>query len=449
MDGAWYLFLAAVVLLGIYHWRVRRDLRRLWEDVRKLSGSHPPLPPSSGLRLPWSQIWVELVTVRERLEKLHADIHEEEFNLRAIMASMVEGVVVVDRQSRIRMANEAFGNIFPSRLSPQGRPLMDVLRQDSIRRILESTFAQGTGQSADLVIEKAVHDRNNRLVLEVNSSPLRDTDGTISGAVLVFHDISELKRLEDVRRDFVANVSHELRTPLSVLKGYLETLSDQKHVSREEYQRVFGILSRHAERLTFIVNDLLKLCHLESGRVELEREHLCPAEYLPRLVKGMQELMPSHARQFVLEQACERQVLADSHLIEQVLYNLLDNAVKYSSLKNVDGSVREARIFVGARPAPEGNAVDFYVRDTGRGIPSDKLSMIFERFYRVDKARSRETGGTGLGLSIVKHIILLHHGKVWAQSELGKGTTIWFRLPCVGGQGQVPGGGRIEASSAA
>jgi two-component system phosphate regulon sensor histidine kinase PhoR len=239
-------------------------------------------------------------------------------------------------------------------------------------------------------------------------------------AVVVLHDITEIERVEKTRRDFIANVSHELRTPLTSISGYAETMLEQDAELTSQARDFLSIISRNALRMTRLTDDLLALARIESGEYKLNRkpvEARLLVEEAAAILAGL--LMD---RDVVLEksESAEAVVLADSDAILQVLSNLLENAVKYGG-----GS----RILIGSRAYAD--AVEFYVQDFGAGIASDHIGRIFERFYRVDKGRSRESGGTGLGLSIAKHIILAHGGTIRAESNLNQGSTFFFTLPTI------------------
>jgi two-component system phosphate regulon sensor histidine kinase PhoR len=255
--------------------------------------------------------------------------------------------------------------------------------------------------------------------LQVNAAAISNSNGEREGTILVFHDLTRLKQLERTREEFVANVSHELRTPLSLIKGYVETLLDGARNNPEVAQRFLKIIERNTQRLDLLIQDLLTISALESERIKLA---LLPTNLRLLADKIFADL---HARAEgkniqLINELPELTALADANRLDQVLANLVDNAIKYGRM--------QGRVIVGGKFV-EDQKVQVYVRDDGPGIPSEALDRVFERFYRVDKARSRDQGGTGLGLSIVKHIVQAHGGKVWVESELGKGATFYFTLP--------------------
>src|SRR5436190_5263806 len=256
--------------------------------------------------------------------------------------------------------------------------------------------------------------------IEVSAVPIKKTDDEISGAVVLFHDITELKQLDQIRRDFVANVSHELRTPLSILRCYIEVLLDEPETQREELARILSIMERHSKRLQRLVDDLLSLAQLESSQATLELSDVRVDELFNNLIRDWKEKLAAKKLKVIVDLTPEAlTVHADGTRLEEVLYNLLDNAVKFS---RENGQIH-------LRAIRRGSNMVLSVADSGLGIGQEHLPRIFERFYRADKARSRELGGTGLGLAIVKHIAQLHGGRVEVESELGHGTTMRVVLP--------------------
>jgi two-component system phosphate regulon sensor histidine kinase PhoR len=238
------------------------------------------------------------------------------------------------------------------------------------------------------------------------------------GVVSVLHDISEIERVEKLRRDFIANVSHELRTPLTSIQGYTETLLESADVHNGSAREFLQVIRRNAERMGRLTEDLLILARVESGDEKYEVRPRPVRTLLSEAANSMRETARAAAMELNIEQAPDVSVMADSYAIQQVFANLISNAARYAQSGK--------KIFIGADDHDE--QVEFYVRDLGSGIPSEHLPRIFERFYRIDKARSRETGGTGLGLAIVKHIVLNHGGSVRVESSLGHGSTFFFTL---------------------
>jgi two-component system, OmpR family, phosphate regulon sensor histidine kinase PhoR len=349
-----------------------------------------------------------------RIEDQMQKLTSEQQRLTAILRGMGEGVMVTDTKGNIILSNPAFRKQFGLPGEVEGRPLVEVCRHPDLLHAFEEQRDSGDEVSCEITIPVT------NLVLMAHWVPLAGDNGK-RGTVAVFHDISDLKRVETMRRDFVANVSHELRTPVAVIKGYAETLLDGALNDTPERGRHFvSVIAGHAERLTNLINDILTLSKLEARDAMLT---LHPLD-LGGTIRKAQMLIEDHARAKGIRLVADcpeilPKVLADQGQLEQVLLNLLDNAIKYTP----DGGD------VTIQACSKGEWIQFSVSDTGIGIPSKDLPRIFERFYRVDEGRSREQGGTGLGLSIVKHIVQLHGGEINVTSEASKGSIFTVRLP--------------------
>jgi two-component system, OmpR family, phosphate regulon sensor histidine kinase PhoR len=349
-----------------------------------------------------------------RIEEQMHKLTSEQQRLAAILRGMGEGVMVTDTKGKIILINPAFRKQFGLTGEVEGKPLIEVCRHPDLLQAFEKQRESGDEVTCEITIPAT------SLVLMAHWVPLARDNGN-QGTVAVFHDISDLKRVETMRRDFVANVSHELRTPVAVIKGYGETLLDGALNDSPERARHFvEVIVSHAERLANLINDILTLSRLEAKDASLA---LHPLDLCGTMHKA-QMLMEDHARAkgIRLTATCLEgvpKVMADQGQFEQVLLNLLDNAIKYTP----DGG----DVSISARLS--GERIQIRVSDTGIGIPSKDLPRIFERFYRVDEGRSREQGGTGLGLSIVKHIVQLHGGEITVTSEAGKGSIFTVLLP--------------------
>lgn len=337
----------------------------------------------------------------------------------AILATMVEGVLAVDPKLRITFSNRSFAEAVGARHPiPDGTPLPEVFRGPALSELLTEVLRASEPQERRLALVLAGEER----IFEAQAAPLAQPAGP--GAIAVLYDITHLERLERVRRDFVANVSHELRTPLTAIRGYAETLLEGGLEDAENSRRFVEIIKAHAIRLGNITSDLLTLSELESGRAATPPERVSIEGAVDSSLRTVSSAARLAGVRLVRGRVEEADVLGSRTHLEQVLVNLLDNGVKFN---RPDGEVR-----IETRGGPNGQ-VTIAVTDTGIGIPFEHLPRIFERFYRVDKARSREAGGTGLGLSIVKHIVERMDGTVAVESELGQGSKFTVTLPASGG----------------
>ena len=362
-------------------------------------------------------------------EKLHAQagqnasLHEQqqvalaqaEVQQQALFNSMVEGVLLLDSRERVRLVNQALENLFGLTDDIRGRSMMEALRLHELQELVNRVRTEGQVPGFELELPGL-----DKRCVQVNATALLDRAGTQQGTILVFHDLTRLKQLENTRQEFVANVSHELRTPLSMIKGYVETLIHGAKDDPKVATRFLQTIEKHADRLTYLIEDLLTISRLESGRIVMNRQRV---ELRPVVDDVLNDLKSRAGdKNVVLENQVPEEIVvrADADRIQQVLFNLVDNAIKYGR--------PAGRVWIQARLAAE-QLIEVSVCDNGPGIPPEAIDRVFERFYRVDKARSREQGGTGLGLSIVKHIVQYHGGTVWAESELERGTTFSFTLP--------------------
>jgi two-component system, OmpR family, phosphate regulon sensor histidine kinase PhoR len=372
-------------------------------------------PSSFTIGAPLSSLSRKLESVDDALSHLRQQRRLSEANLHIILSSMQDGVLVADSRRNIRVVNPSLHKLLGLPQDVLGRGVLETLREPEVDEMIASALSSGKPLEKELETSRG----GESSVLAVSVAPMRDASGE-QGALVLFRDVTRLTRLEHVRRDFVANVSHELRTPLAIFQGWVENLQDNPDMPREDQVVAFSVLQKHSRRLNALVEDLLTLARLEASREELDRKPLDVPQFLQELVRDWTTRTSAKQVRLKLEIAPGvGEVSADRMRIEQVFTNLLDNAFKYSP--------EGAEIVLGAKR--DGNAIELWVQDSGPGILSADLSHIFERFYRADKARSREHGGTGLGLSIVKHIVKAHGGEVAATSHYGKGTRIHVRLP--------------------
>jgi two-component system, OmpR family, phosphate regulon sensor histidine kinase PhoR len=360
------------------------------------------------------RVSVGLENILDRHRELNQLIRERASGQKAILSAMHDGLLVVDRNRRLVLVNPAFCDLFRIVGDPLGAPLLESVRDPAVEQIVGETLRQRKPSQGQLVI--------GRREFEMTSVPMGNENGSVTGAVVLFHDITELKRADEIRRDFVANVSHELRTPLSILRGYIETMLDDAKMPRAECARILEVMNQHSKRLGLLANDLLTLAQLESGKSTLETSEIDLLRFFNDLVRDWHKKFAAKNLKAVTNVADDcPSIRADEARLREVFDNLLDNAVKYS---NKNGEIR-----LGAEH--RGDAIALSVSDDGIGISAEDLPRIFERFYSADKARSRELGGTGLGLSIVKHIAQLHGGTVEAESAPEKGAIVRVFLPAV------------------
>lgn len=359
-----------------------------------------------------------LETISARLQELERSITGRESGTQTILSAIQDGLLVVDANRSITLANETFGKLFKISGSVTGASLLDAIRQPTLERLISEALR--TGEAARSELELADSQTGVDRHIEVSAVPIKKSSSEIIGAVVLFHDITELKRVDQMRRDFVANVSHELRTPLSILSGYLEMLVDNPKISRDELARILPVMQRHSARLALLVDDLLSLAQLESPGARLDLAMVNLRELFNNVALDWKEKLAAKGLRVVVEVDADAVTLrADETRLQEVLHNLLENALKYSR--------PNGQIWLQAKRRH--SEVVLSVKDEGIGIGKEDLPRIFERFFRADKARSRELGGTGLGLAIVKHIAQLHGGYVEAESELGRGAVIRVILP--------------------
>jgi two-component system phosphate regulon sensor histidine kinase PhoR len=357
---------------------------------------------------------IELESLRQEHQRQSAQIQIQQA---ALFDSMIEGLLLLDENGKIQLANRAFSKLFGISADIRGKTILEVLRQHELTGLLEKVVAEK--QVLDYEFKLGGPDER---CLQVNAAAISGDSSDQHGSILVFHDLTRLKQLERTREEFVANVSHELRTPLSLIKGYVETLIDGAKDNPEVAARFLQTIHRNSERLQFLIEDLLTISEVESGRLKMNLQRV---QLRPLVEKVLEDFKAQAAarRVTLTNELPDLTAQADADRLQQVLGNLIGNAIRYG---RSDGHVN-----LSGNPA-DGGMIELCVRDDGPGIPAEALDRVFERFYRVDKARSREQGGTGLGLSIVKHIVQGHGGKVWAKSEPGKGAAFFFTLPAVG-----------------
>jgi two-component system phosphate regulon sensor histidine kinase PhoR len=350
--------------------------------------------------------------VQDKLQKLSNSLAESQ----ALLGGMEEGVLILDLQGRVKKMNDSMLAILPQSVPADlGKHYLEVFRDPELNDLIQTTLSAGQGLKRSLSFLGQADK-----IYQVQSSLIQDLESKTGGVVIVFHDVSEMKKLERIRQEFVANVSHELRTPLTAIKGYAEALLEEKLNGSPQAEEFLKVIDRHAVRMEKIVADLLLLAQLESPGRFIHKEPVAVRELLQMALDFMRPL--AEAKKQVLECKCPSELPllpCDGQRVQQMLVNLLQNAVNYTP--------EGGRIVLEGKKAVGG--IEISVSDTGIGIPAEDLPRIFERFYRVDKGRSREQGGTGLGLSIVKHIAEAHGGRVSVESTLGSGSRFAVFLP--------------------
>jgi two-component system phosphate regulon sensor histidine kinase PhoR len=333
----------------------------------------------------------------------------------ALFNSMAEGVLILDQAGHVQLVNRSLREFFGLNSDVRGQTIMEAFRlqqlAETVKRLPEERIVQGS--------ELELPEVNGRW-LQFDAAAVLDREGTQRGAILVFHDLTRLKQLENTRQEFVANVSHELRTPLSLIKGFVETLLEGAKDDPELATRFLRTIEKHTDRLTYLIEDLLTISKLESGQIVMNLHEVGLHEEAGRVLDDLQARAAGKNITLQNKVPEELKARADADRLQQVLFNLVENAIKYGRA--------EGTVSIGGEDNSSGRA-ELWVKDDGPGIPQDAMERVFERFYRVDRARSRETGGTGLGLSIVKHIVQAHGGEVWVRSDLGQGATFYFTLP--------------------
>lgn len=356
-----------------------------------------------------SAMEVALNQTAERLGQSFAEIESRRQELAAMLDSMQEAVVAITDEGQVRWSNSVMQHIAGTQIHP-GRPLVHFVRDPEVLACV-----RGALDNREVRFGRASSLAPGR-IFEINAAPLPS-----GGALVVLHDVTRVEAAEKSRRDFIANVSHELRTPLTSIQGYVETLVEDPNPLPETTREFLGVILKNATRMNRLTQDLLALASVESPDYKLTRQPTRASALVQDAIESLGGMVVDSEVELESSGAPDAQVMADPDAMNQVFGNLIENALKYGK--------GGKRIRVGARLLD--SEVEFTVQDFGPGIPFEHLDRIFERFYRVDKARSRDSGGTGLGLAIVKHIVLAHRGRIWAESELGAGAAFHFTLPLV------------------
>ena len=404
--GSLTAFVFAVVVAAAASQYVARRLRRIVTFAEHVAAGDLTARIASTSADEIGQVAAALDKTARRLEESFARVQTGQRELETLLNSMQDAVIAVGADGRVQWANRGMDRLLPH--APRlNAPLVDNVRDPDFLAAIQRAAREQVVTSA----------RSNTITtgrtFDVTAAPMPG-----GGAVAVLRDLTETERMEKTRRDFIANVSHELRTPLTSIQGYTETLLDHPG-ENGHVQDFLEIIRKNAARMSRLTEDLLTLARVESGEQRFDTEEVSSEELLEDALESFRELARSYEVDLQKENVAGENVKADREAIHQVFSNLIENALKYAAVGK--------RVVLGARDAAAG--VEFYVRDFGPGISSEHLPRLFERFYRVDKARSRESGGTGLGLAIAKHIVLAHGGTIRAESELNHGSAFLFTLP--------------------
>ena len=431
-GGFWPgLIIPGVALLGLAGLSLWWSVRKVVEPLEELGTAMVRLADGSGpLRVPVAH-WKEAVVLSESFRWLAEQtssrigtLTRRQDEMTNLLDSMVEAVLAVNDRERILDLNPAAARLFDVEAEQvRGRLLLEVVRHPELLRFVTHALKVQHPVDAELMITAP----QGQLTVQAQGTTLREQSGRAIGALIVLHDVTRLRQLEGIRRDFVANVSHELKTPITSIKGFVETLQDGALHNREEAERFLGIMAKQADRLQAIIEDLLNLSRIEEdgekGNIHLETEPI-----LPVIEAAIQDCRTRiEDRGIRIQVTCPSSLTArvNAPLLEQALVNLIENAIRYGR--------KDSEVMVTAASVADKLVVQ--VRDEGQGIPESHLPRLFERFYRVDQARSRELGGTGLGLAIVKHIAQAHGGSVSVTSQLGEGSAFTISLPQAGPSG--------------
>lgn len=378
-------------------------------------GESPPLVLEDDVGLP-GRLLKALIQIAEKQGLRHSQLETDESQIKGILTTMSEGVLLTDKQGRILLANEALKKMFQLTIDPKEKFLIEAFRQESLQKACDQLLLEKGRRSFEISI-----DYPEEKILRVNFATL-EKGNRIEGVVGIFIDVTKNRKLEEMRKEFVANISHELKTPLSSIKGYSETLKESGEITQKQLQEFASIIHRNAQRLERLVEDIMALSRLEHHEEKLKMGSAA----LPDLAHSVSDQLKHLAelKGVSLEVKAPENlsgVSIDIKKIEKVFSTILENAIKYSpEKKKVLISLCEKK-----------DKIEVQITDEGSGIKEEDLGRIFERFYRVERSRTRVMGGSGLGLAIAKHIVLAHGGEIWAESQVGHGSSFFFTLPLV------------------
>ncbi|MFL6437072.1 MAG: sensor histidine kinase [Terriglobales bacterium] len=404
LRGSLFAFLIAVILSATAAVLISRRLQRIVHFAERVAAGNLSARIDVISTDEIARVAMALNTTAERLERSFAEVEAGRQQLEAVLNSMQAPVIAVNREEKIEWVNMAMNRLMPNRVRLHA-PFLETIREPDLLFSVRETIRT-----------RQIHTTRAHVL------PGRIYEATVApmlagSAVVLLHDLTQIERVEKTRRDFIANVSHELRTPLTSIQGYAETLLD---IDSESGTREFlEIIRKNASRMARLTEDLLTLARVESGEQRFRTQEIAVSQLMREAQQYFAEMAHLQGSELSIELSQDAMVKADPEAVHQVFSNLISNAVKYCP--------PGTPIVIGANELEDG--IEFFVRDSGPGIASEHLPRLFQRFYRVDKARSRESGGTGLGLAIVKHIVLAHGGSVRVESELNHGSTFFFTLP--------------------
>jgi two-component system phosphate regulon sensor histidine kinase PhoR len=410
-EALWAGLIALAIALPIATWaagRVTRRLERVVAFARRIAdGDLSARLDYEGHDDELAGMEAALNQTAEQLGQSFAELESQRQELATMLDSMQEAVVAITPEGYVRWSNAVMRRIAGTQIHP-GRPLVHAVRDPEVLACIRAAL-----QHSEVRFGRASSLAPGR-IFEINAAPLPS-----GGALVVLHDVTGIEAAEKSRRDFIANVSHELRTPLTSIQGYVETLVEDPHPNPETTREFLGVILKNATRMNRLTEDLLALASVESPNYKVTPQPTRASALVEDAIESLGGMVVDSEVELESAGAPEALIMADPDAMNQVFGNLIENALKYGKAGG--------RIRVGAQLLE--SEVEFSVKDFGPGIAFEHLERIFERFYRVDKARSRESGGTGLGLAIVKHIVQAHGGRIWAESELGSGATFHFTLP--------------------
>lgn len=399
----------ALVILCFLYAGIRRSVKEISLFLEEISSGNFDARYFSNKHDRFSGVAKDIVSVMERT-KAKLDFAESEMQrMEAILRGLSGGVLITDTHGTILLANRAFKKLFSAHENIEGRQIMEVLRNTQLIDLFRKTMDSWDIFSEEISISKDYRDMH----FIATAVPIYTGD-SISGTVLTLYDITRLKQLEEMRKDFVANVSHEIKTPITAIKGFTETLLDGAIHERDNALRFLGMIKNHSERLNNLVDDLLTLSRIELGHIEINKTEVDLGEVIDAvfmILKDKAGRKGIYLKKTVPEGL--HTAAADKDRLIQIVLNLIDNGIKFTDMGGVTAGVDET-----------GGKLALFVQDTGMGIPQSHMHRLGERFYRVDRARSRELGGTGLGLAIVKHLVHAHNWNMRIESEPGKGTRV-------------------------